>query len=164
VLTRGGSTLGDVRLTEFWDRMNAQFGDVYAQSVAKDFVFDKLGGRTVDRALADGVDAKVVWRAVCDTFKVPDNLRLRCRRTRVTPWGGEPARGVGQVRGVPAPASAGRERREPLVVAEVKEVPSPIPPANHDNVTSWWSEPPQRHIVVVETADRGSQWPRAQSS
>ncbi len=69
------STLGDVRLTEFWYRMNAQFGDVYAQSVAKDFVFDNLGGRTVERALADGVDAKVVWRAVCDTFKVPENLR-----------------------------------------------------------------------------------------
>jgi hypothetical protein len=70
-----GSTLGDVRLTEFWDRMNAQFGEVYAQSVAKDFVFDKLGGRTVERALADGVDAKAVWRAVCDTFKVPENMR-----------------------------------------------------------------------------------------
>ena len=72
---RGGSTLGGVRLTEFWDRMNAQFGDVYAQSVAKDFVFDQLGGRTVDRALADGVDAKAVWRAVCETFKVPESLR-----------------------------------------------------------------------------------------
>ena len=66
---------GGVRLTEFWDRMRTQFGDVYAQSVAKDFVFDKLGGRTVDRALADGVDAKVVWRAVCETFKVPEHLR-----------------------------------------------------------------------------------------
>jgi hypothetical protein len=64
-----------VRLTEFWDRMGMQFGDVYAQSVAKDFVFDTLGGRTVERALADGLDAKVVWRAVCDTFKVPENLR-----------------------------------------------------------------------------------------
>jgi hypothetical protein len=74
-LVRAGSTLGDVRLTEFWDRMNAQFGDVYAQSVARDFVFDELGGRTVERALADGVDAKAVWRAVCNTFKVPENLR-----------------------------------------------------------------------------------------
>jgi len=64
-----------VRLTEFWRRMNTQFGEVYAQSVAKDFVFANLGGRTVERALADGVDAKVVWRAVCDTFKVPENLR-----------------------------------------------------------------------------------------
>jgi hypothetical protein len=55
--------------------MNAQFGDVYAQSVAKDFVLEKLGGRTVERALGDGVDPKVIWRAVCDTFKVPENLR-----------------------------------------------------------------------------------------
>jgi hypothetical protein len=64
-----------VRLTEFWTRMNAQFGEGYAQSVAKDFVFDNLGGRTIERALADGVDAKAVWRAVGDTFKVPENLR-----------------------------------------------------------------------------------------
>jgi len=55
--------------------MNTQFGAGYAQSVAKDFVFDQLGGRTIERALADGVDAKIVWRAVCDTFKVPQNLR-----------------------------------------------------------------------------------------
>jgi len=75
VPSRSASTLGQVRLTEFWDLMRAQFGDVYAQSVARDYVFDKLGGRTVERALADGVDAKVVWRAVCDTFKVPENLR-----------------------------------------------------------------------------------------
>jgi Protein of unknown function (DUF3046) len=65
----------DVRLTEFWDRMRAQFGEVYAQSVAKDYVFGKLGGRTIERALADGEDTKVVWRAVCDTFNVPENLR-----------------------------------------------------------------------------------------
>jgi Protein of unknown function (DUF3046) len=64
-----------VRLTDFWARMRAQFGDVYAQSVAKDFVFDKLGGRTIERALADGVDAKAVWRAVVDTFDVPQRLR-----------------------------------------------------------------------------------------
>ena len=66
---------GRVRLTDFWARMRAQFGDVYAQSVAKDFVFDKLGGRTIERALADGVDAKVVWRAVVDTFDVSQRLR-----------------------------------------------------------------------------------------
>ena len=64
-----------VRLTEFWARMRAQFGDAYAQSVAKDYVFEKLGGLTIERALADGQDAKLVWRAVCDTFDVPENLR-----------------------------------------------------------------------------------------
>jgi hypothetical protein len=38
-------------------------------------VFDQLGGRTVERALADGVNVKVVWRAVCETFKVSESLR-----------------------------------------------------------------------------------------
>jgi Protein of unknown function (DUF3046) len=55
--------------------MGAQFGEAYAQSVAKDYVFARLGGRTIDRALADGEDAKVVWRAVCETFDVPERLR-----------------------------------------------------------------------------------------
>jgi hypothetical protein len=64
-----------VRLTEFWEKMRAQFGDVYAESVAKDYVLSALGGRTVNQALADGEDAKVVWRAVCDAFHIPDRKR-----------------------------------------------------------------------------------------
>jgi hypothetical protein len=66
---------GRVRQTEFWYLMRTQFGDVYAQSVAKDYVLGNLGERTVERALADGVDAKVVWRTVCDAFNVPENMR-----------------------------------------------------------------------------------------
>jgi Protein of unknown function (DUF3046) len=64
-----------VRLTTFWELMNAQFGEAYAQSVAKDQVLAALGDRTVNQALADGEDAKAVWRAVCDTFDVPERLR-----------------------------------------------------------------------------------------
>ena len=64
-----------VRLTMFWDLMRGQFGDAYAESVAKDYVLSGLGGRTVNKALADGEDAKVVWRAVCDTFNFPESLR-----------------------------------------------------------------------------------------
>jgi hypothetical protein len=59
----------------FWELMRAQFGDAYAESVAKDYVLSNLGGRTVSRALADGEDAKIVWRAVCETFNVPESLR-----------------------------------------------------------------------------------------
>lgn len=55
--------------------MGAQFGDVYAQSLAKDYVFAGLGDRTVERALADGVDVKIVWRAVAEAFNVPENQR-----------------------------------------------------------------------------------------
>ena len=64
-----------MRLTEFWARMREQFGDTYAESVAIDFVVAGLGDRTVNKALADGEDAKVVWRAVTEQFKVPDRLR-----------------------------------------------------------------------------------------
>ncbi len=74
-MPRPDSTLVDVRLTAFWERMDAQFGDVYAQSVARDHVFAALGGRTIERALADGEDVKAVWRAVCETFNVPETLR-----------------------------------------------------------------------------------------
>jgi hypothetical protein len=55
--------------------MRKQFGDVYAESVAKDQVLAALGGRTVEQALADGEDAKIVWRAVCETFRVPERMR-----------------------------------------------------------------------------------------
>jgi hypothetical protein len=64
-----------VRLTVFWERMAEFFGEAYADSVAKDHVLSTLGGRTVDKALADGEDAKTVWRAVCEAFNVPDRLR-----------------------------------------------------------------------------------------
>jgi hypothetical protein len=55
--------------------MNEQFGVAYAQSLAKDHVFADLGGRTITQALADGADAKAIWRVVCDTFPVPERLR-----------------------------------------------------------------------------------------
>jgi Protein of unknown function (DUF3046) len=55
--------------------MRAQFGEAYAESVAKDQVLAALGDRTVNQALADGEDVKTVWHAVCDTFDVPDRLR-----------------------------------------------------------------------------------------
>lgn len=64
-----------VRLTEFWEQMRGQFGEAYAESVAQDYVIGSLGGRTVNQALADGEDTKVVWRAVCDAFHIPERMR-----------------------------------------------------------------------------------------
>jgi hypothetical protein len=72
---RRPSSLAPVRLTVFWEKMRAQFGEAYADSVARDYVLAAIGGRTVNQALADGEDAKKVWRAVCDAFHVPDRLR-----------------------------------------------------------------------------------------
>jgi hypothetical protein len=64
-----------VRLTVFWDKMRAQFGDAYAASVAKDYVLADLGGRTVDQALAEGIEPKAVWHAVCEAFEITERSR-----------------------------------------------------------------------------------------
>jgi Protein of unknown function (DUF3046) len=64
-----------VRLSEFWALMRDHFGPGYAESVARDHVIASLGGRTVETALASGVEAKQVWRAVCDEFEVPRGKR-----------------------------------------------------------------------------------------
>jgi Protein of unknown function (DUF3046) len=64
-----------VRLSEFWERMRDHFGPGYAESVARDHVLAELNGRTADQALAAGIDAKRVWRAVCDDFEVPRSKR-----------------------------------------------------------------------------------------
>jgi len=55
--------------------MRRQFGETYADSVARDYVLASLGGRTVNQALAAGDEPKVVWRAVCEAFNVPERHR-----------------------------------------------------------------------------------------
>ena len=62
-------------MTEFWARMEKQFGAAYAESLAADHVMASLGGMTVRDALARGADAKDVWRAVCDEFDLPARER-----------------------------------------------------------------------------------------
>ncbi|MEU8103540.1 DUF3046 domain-containing protein [Nonomuraea muscovyensis] len=64
-----------MRLTEFWRRMRAHFGDAYADSWARDYVLAPLDGRTVMQALAEGESAKSIWRAVCQVEDVPPRLR-----------------------------------------------------------------------------------------
>ena len=44
--------------------MEKLFGTSYADSYARDQVLATLAGRTVHEALAQGEDAKAVWRAV----------------------------------------------------------------------------------------------------
>lgn len=51
--------------------MERRFGPAYAASYAADQVLPQLGGRTVTQALAEGDDAKQVWRAVCDATQAP---------------------------------------------------------------------------------------------
>ena len=63
-----------VRLTDFWERMQAAFGP-HAESVAEMHVLRELGNRTPAQALAAGEPTVDVWRAVCEGHDVPSRLR-----------------------------------------------------------------------------------------
>lgn len=63
-----------MRLSEFWERMDAGFGALYARSLAKDYRVPALSA-TVEEALERGDPPKSVWRAVCLEFDVPAALR-----------------------------------------------------------------------------------------
>jgi hypothetical protein len=66
-----------VRLTDFWARMEQAFGATYARSIAADHSFAALGNRTIDQAIADGVETATIWRAVVAAYsdRVPARLR-----------------------------------------------------------------------------------------
>ena len=64
-----------MRLTDFWERMESVLGPAYARSWAHDHVISQLGGRTVDEAIAAGIDTVDVWRAVHATLELPARER-----------------------------------------------------------------------------------------
>lgn len=63
--------MGGVRLTEFNELVEGQFGAVRGRSLLLDHVLAGLGGRTAAQAIEDGVDPRDVWRALCADFDVP---------------------------------------------------------------------------------------------
>lgn len=65
-----------MRLSALRRLMADEFGEHYAASVAADHTMAALGGRTVDDAVAAGVEPRVVWEALCDSFDVPAERRL----------------------------------------------------------------------------------------
>jgi hypothetical protein len=60
-----------VRLTQFRDLMNDEFGPARAAALTRDHVFAELGDRTVEQALEVGIAPRKVWRAVCEVYEVP---------------------------------------------------------------------------------------------
>ncbi|CAN3128473.1 DUF3046 domain-containing protein [Mycobacterium sp. smrl_JER01] len=66
-----GRKLLQVRLTEFQELVEGQFGAVRASSMLMDHVLTSIGGRTAAQAIEDGVDPREVWRALCADFDVP---------------------------------------------------------------------------------------------
>lgn len=65
-----------MRLTDFWTRLEEAFGAAYARSIAADHSFADLGDRTIDQAIADGIDTATIWRAVVVAYpdRVPSRL------------------------------------------------------------------------------------------
>ena len=68
---------GNVRLTDFWARLEQAFGPTYARSLAADHTFAELNGRTIDEAIAQGVETATVWRVVVASY--PDRVPARLR-------------------------------------------------------------------------------------
>jgi hypothetical protein len=64
-----------MRETEFWARMRTHLGSAYAYVWASQHSLAQLGGRTVDEAMAAGIDCKTIWRAVWETLELPDRER-----------------------------------------------------------------------------------------
>lgn len=65
----------NVKETELWQRLDQHLGAGYSRVWAAEYSLAELGGRTVVEAVADGVDAKTVWRAVWAALELPARER-----------------------------------------------------------------------------------------
>ncbi|AXE38969.1 DUF3046 domain-containing protein [Acidipropionibacterium virtanenii] len=64
-----------MRESELWRRLEIVLGPDYVRSWAGSQVMAELGGRTVIEALADGIEAKTVWRACWAVLELPESQR-----------------------------------------------------------------------------------------
>ena len=55
--------------------MNEVLGEDYSRVWAENTVLAELDSRTVEEALAGGVDSKTIWRAVWQQLELPMKLR-----------------------------------------------------------------------------------------
>ena len=60
-----------MRLSDFHTKMNDEFGASFSGLLLKDLVLLELADQTVQAALANGVDPKEVWLAICKAQGVP---------------------------------------------------------------------------------------------
>ncbi|AZZ54743.1 DUF3046 domain-containing protein [Rathayibacter iranicus] len=61
-----------MRLSEFRQLVDDEFGGSYARVLVSDLVLTELGGRTAERALSDGAEPREVWFALCRANDVPE--------------------------------------------------------------------------------------------
>ncbi len=54
-----------MRISDLRERLVLSFGEEWAPSFAQDIAISELGSKTVNEALKAGLEADVIWRAVC---------------------------------------------------------------------------------------------------
>ena len=59
-----------MRISDLRNRIELSFGSEWAPSFCKDIAISELGSKTVDEALAAGIEATDIWRAVCNSHPV----------------------------------------------------------------------------------------------
>ncbi|TCD54882.1 DUF3046 domain-containing protein [Alloscardovia theropitheci] len=64
-----------MREREFWQLLDEVFGRSYGRSLAHDQALDKLDNKTVEEALSQGIEPRVVWNVLCDQMDIPDPQR-----------------------------------------------------------------------------------------
>ena len=62
-----------MRLSQFNELMNDEFGREYAAVISRDLVLGALLDKTADQAMAEGMDPREIWLAICDSAGVPKN-------------------------------------------------------------------------------------------
>lgn len=67
---------GLMRLSQFWQLMDDEFGRAYARTLARHQSLPDLSGATVDEALDRGIAPRRVWHAVCEQMQIPPERQL----------------------------------------------------------------------------------------
>lgn len=63
--------------------MEDEFGESYAQTLARGHVVQALGNRTVTVALDEGEPPRLVWESLCEDLGIPEHRRLGLDRPPV---------------------------------------------------------------------------------
>lgn len=58
-------------MSEFRLAVSDEFGEAYGRVLTSDLVIGDLGGLTADQAVAQGLDHRQIWLALCSAMDVP---------------------------------------------------------------------------------------------
>lgn len=57
-----------MRISDLRERITVSFGQEWASSFCKDIAISELGSKSVDEAIAAGIEACDIWRALCRAY------------------------------------------------------------------------------------------------